>query len=277
MRLLALVCLAACNSHPGVFGKTGEPFGLFANVRMGMAVDDVTKIAPDLKPDPKDPNHRSADAADGMRYDAYFIDGHLSKFEIQPPLKVHRADLERAWGVPRQVDSQLAIVYTNATKTLRVEGSTGDTVNLTYLPMVPAEKLLGKDTFDGVKLMGRPIADVKRELADKLHLRDDQWTHTDYHAEIENIFPATELWRGTALDISSGPDAIVNRWAVIGSYDSDPAAQTGLSELCEKLWGKPRTEGDNVVYGTDPVTVVEKSGAVIEGLRLEARQLHDLK
>lgn len=277
MRLLVFTCLVACSNHPGGFGKTGEPFGLFANLRMGMTVDKVAKIASELKPDPKDVNHRETEAADGTRYGINFVDGHLASFEISPPDNVSRADLERAWGKPRQVDSQLAIVYTNAAKTLRVEGSTGDAVSLTFLPMVPAEKLLGKDTFDGVKLMGRPIADVERELGAKYRLQDNEWTHGDYYAHIENILPATELWRGTMLDVSSGEDRIVRRWAVLGSYDSDPAAQAALSGLCEKLWGKPTKEDDNLAYGVDPVTILEKTGNQIEGLVFMTKQMHDLK
>src|SRR3569623_2023784 len=100
MRLLALVCLAACSNHSNGFGKTGEPFGLFANLRMGMRTDEVAKLVPGLKPDPKDPTHRSVDAEDGARYDVYFFDDHVSKFENQPPTRVSRAELERAWGQP---------------------------------------------------------------------------------------------------------------------------------------------------------------------------------
>lgn len=260
-----------------MFGKTGEPFGRFANLRMGMSVDEVAKIAPGLKADPKDANHRETETSDGTRYGAYFFDGHLAKFEISPPDKVTRADLERAWGKPRQVDSQLAIVYTNAASTLRVEGSNGDAVDLTFLPMVPAEKLLGKDTFDGVKLMGRPVADVERDLAAKYHLQDSEWTHGDYRASVENVLPATELWRGTTLDISSGDDGIVRRWSIVGSYDSDPTAQAALTALCEKLWGKPSKDVDSLVFGVDPVTVLEKTGNEIEGLVFETKQMHDLE
>jgi len=277
MRLLAFACVVACGNRPSVFGKTGEPFGLFANLRMGMSVDEVAKIAPGLKPDPKDANQYETEATDGTRYDVYFVDGHLAKFEIYLPDKLSRADLERAWGAPRQVDSQLAIVYTNAAKTLRVEGTNGNSVGLTFLPMVPAEKLLGKETFDGVKLMGRPVAEVERELATKYHLQDSDWRHSDYHAYIENVFPATELWMGTALDISSGPDAIVSRWSIVGSYDTDPTGQAGLTALCEKLWGKSTKEGDSLVYGVDPVTVLGRTGNQIDGLVFETKQRHDLK
>src|SRR5690348_578045 len=105
MRLLALVCLAACSNHLSELGKTGEPFGRFANLRMGMKADEVAKLVPGMKPDPKDPTHLSIDAEDGARYDAYFLNDHVSKLEIQAPRRVTRDELERAWGKPRQVDS----------------------------------------------------------------------------------------------------------------------------------------------------------------------------
>ncbi|MEP6861636.1 MAG: hypothetical protein ABJE66_13500 [Deltaproteobacteria bacterium] len=276
MRALAFLALVACK-HPGGLGKTGEPFGLFASLQMGMTVDAVRKLAPDLRPDPKDETHLAADASDGFRYDVYFVDGHVAKFEIQPPTRVTRDELERAWGAPREVPSDLGIVYTNASNTLRVESSNGNSVDLTYLPMVPAENLLGNDTFDGVKLIGRPVADVKRDFAGKPHLQNEQWNANDYSANINNIFPATELWRDTVLDIRSGDDAIVNRWALIATFDSDPAGLARLNALFEKLWGKPTKDGDNLLFGADPVIIVERTGTQIERVHAESKQLRERK
>jgi hypothetical protein len=265
----------ACG-HPGGFGKTAEPFGLFANLRMGMTLDQVRKLAPESKQDPKDANVWTAMSEDGTRYEADFVDGHVEKVVIEPPTKVTRADLEKAWGTPRRADAAYVIIYINADKTLRAETPTGDSVELTYYPIVPAEKLLGRDTFDGVKLLGRPVADVKKEFSNRPHVRNEEWIANDYSAQINNIFSATDLWKDTTLDIRSGDDAVVSSWTLTGSFDVDASGKAALDAMFEKLWGKSTKNGDRDVYGTDPVITVDRTDGNITYVRVETKQQHDL-
>ena len=263
MTRIVLACLfvVACSSKKPAtaeLGKPGEPFGLVADVRLGMTVDEVKQKAPELA--------RAADNADvygartdGATYEVRFSNGRASKIAIQ---LLHRNadELAKAWGPGIDSGDDMQH-YLDAAHGTRVDVMP-KALSFEFVPMIPFATLLGPDggTVQGVKLIGRPVKDVLADFAALPVVGENAMPlGTSGHGGMVKGLPATEWTRslGAQLQFGAGADGNVESWNLMLMYDDE--VTTPVLAAFEHAWGKPTEDGaDTLVYGKAPAIRVDR-------------------
>jgi len=134
--------------------------------------------------------------------------------------------------------------------------------------MVRATTLLGKDTFDGVKLLGRPIADVKKDFANRPRLQNEKWIANDYSATSTTCFPRRSS--GSTPSFASIRETM--RSSVTGlSWRPSTWTDRSLELHVRATVGKARDEGDDSVYGIDPVVTAKRTDGQVTYIHVETK------
>lgn len=96
VRWVTIVGLLACNHEtPVEIGPVAQPFGAIKDVRLGMSVAGVERVAPSL---PFNTTHDVADHFDhDGSYSVFFTGGRVQRIEAQP-FRRPVADLWKSWG-----------------------------------------------------------------------------------------------------------------------------------------------------------------------------------
>ncbi len=234
-------------------------FGALENVKLGMTVDELQRAVPDIA------FHAGRGVWQLERSDAvYKVD--LDKSERVREVRVSvrgrtLKELENEWGPARPPGSGF---YFDATSGLAAivavpdANPDGETLRLEFTAYVPLEQLLDADPtyLAGVKVLGRPVDQVTRELGTQFQV-DDSMTNPQGDATLRSRAPTeysqerAHLW----LDTSKG---VVTSWVLLpGVWVDDEIVLQEIMPLLTKLWGaKPEVSETHVTFRRSPYVVV---------------------
>ena len=249
----------------GCKGKGGEavelgtavhPFGLVANVWLGMTPDEVKQKAPELR---TGPSYSSADP-DRASYTVRYAHGQVAQIHMQL-MKRSADDLWKAWGPGTSYGGAPTERrrYFDEARGARADVSvvSADSFAVDIVPMTPLARLLdGPDTtaIAGVPLIGRQVKDVVADL--KTHHLEAKLIASDGRTMGDVELPSTEWTTLGELTFWTDTDGVVNHWALIAVVDpagaANPAARSALLGVYERRWGKPVEAAGGFDYGTSP-------------------------
>lgn len=151
-------------------------FGAFENVKLGMTIDELQRAVPGIAFD------AGRDVWRLERSDAVYqleVDKSQRVRDVRVSVKGRTLkDLEREWGPARPLGSGSYFDAPTGLAATVVDHEANDpegvTISIEFHAYVPLEQLLDADPthLAGVKVLGRPVDQVTRELGTRFRLDD---------------------------------------------------------------------------------------------------------